>query len=360
MRILAKTLALLTFKDRYFPKIEWSDKSWTHNAFRAFEYIFGRRVGIRAEISSGIEVNKDGSRRVWHVAHSWEGAFALAETYIRETLASLKPRPFKIFIPILQTPQGMQMFASPYLFAIAYDTSANSGAQSASTPWSFSHTVTGSDPTITMNARWWTNSGSQSVSANTYAGVALTLIINRNSGDSNYNIRSLYLPSPSTGANTSSISFSAGSYGIMGTSSFSGTNTASVLGASNQFAIGSGTSINNSLTTNFNNSFVLDCIGSTGGDLTSLANSQSTNYAVGASPACSGSSRIQKVTAGSQAMAWSWTGADLTGQIIYEIKELVASGPASVKTWDGVTQSTGVKTYLGVALASVKSVLGVT
>lgn len=35
-------------------------------------------------------------------------------------------------------------------------------------------------------------------------------------------------------------------------------------------------------------------------------------------------------------------------------------GPAGVKTWNGVTQSTSVKTYLGVALASVKSVIGVT
>lgn len=35
-------------------------------------------------------------------------------------------------------------------------------------------------------------------------------------------------------------------------------------------------------------------------------------------------------------------------------------GPTNVKTWDGVTQSSGVKTYEGVAIASVKSVIGVT
>lgn len=34
-------------------------------------------------------------------------------------------------------------------------------------------------------------------------------------------------------------------------------------------------------------------------------------------------------------------------------------GPASVKTFDGVTQSTGIKTYLEVALASVKTVDGI-
>lgn len=37
-----------------------------------------------------------------------------------------------------------------------------------------------------------------------------------------------------------------------------------------------------------------------------------------------------------------------------------AVGPTNVKTWDGVTQSTGIKTYEGVALANVKSVNGIT
>lgn len=37
-----------------------------------------------------------------------------------------------------------------------------------------------------------------------------------------------------------------------------------------------------------------------------------------------------------------------------------AAGPTTVKTWDGVTQSTGIKTYFGVTLANVKSVNGAT
>ena len=36
-----------------------------------------------------------------------------------------------------------------------------------------------------------------------------------------------------------------------------------------------------------------------------------------------------------------------------------AAGPANVKTWDGVTQSTGIKTYFAVTLASVKTVDGI-
>lgn len=37
----------------------------------------------------------------------------------------------------------------------------------------------------------------------------------------------------------------------------------------------------------------------------------------------------------------------------------VAPGPTNVKTWDAVTQSTGIKTYEGVVLASTKTVIGV-
>jgi len=36
------------------------------------------------------------------------------------------------------------------------------------------------------------------------------------------------------------------------------------------------------------------------------------------------------------------------------------AGPTTVKTWDGVTQSTGIKTYLGVTVANTKSVIGAT
>ncbi len=41
------------------------------------------------------------------------------------------------------------------------------------------------------------------------------------------------------------------------------------------------------------------------------------------------------------------------------IAPFVAAGPTNVKTFDGVTQSTGIKTYFGVALASTKTVDGI-
>ncbi len=47
----------------------------------------------------------------------------------------------------------------------------------------------------------------------------------------------------------------------------------------------------------------------------------------------------------------------VNGQIISLKPPIV--GPANVKTWDGVTQSSGIKTYNDVAVASVKTVIGV-
>ncbi|MDE2020949.1 MAG: hypothetical protein KGJ13_11485, partial [Patescibacteria group bacterium] len=56
---------------------EWSKKSWTHNVFRAYELIFGRRAGIRAEISSFFH---KGTFR--QVSHTFEGQCALIETWV--------------------------------------------------------------------------------------------------------------------------------------------------------------------------------------------------------------------------------------------------------------------------------------
>ena len=65
-------------------------------------------------------------------------------------------------------------------------------------------------------------------------------------------------------------------------------------------------------------------------------------------------------TAGSYTSSFSTTGGGKNlGIIVVEVKEAVAAGPANVKTWDGVTQATGIKTYFGVGLANVKTVNGV-
>lgn len=51
---------------------------------------------------------------------------------------------------------------------------------------------------------------------------------------------------------------------------------------------------------------------------------------------------------------------DIYGDSLGTTDPDVPVGPANVKSFDGVTQSTGIKTYLGVAKASVKTVDGIT
>jgi hypothetical protein len=52
-----------------------------------------------------------------------------------------------------------------------------------------------------------------------------------------------------------------------------------------------------------------------------------------------------------------WTGSSGYNFLV-AINQVLVVGPTNVKTWDAVTQSTGIKTYKGVALASVKTVDG--
>jgi len=116
----------------------WNRKSWTHNVFRSYEVIFGRREGIRAE--SSVYYNSTTKKTV--VAfHSFESVIAYTESYIRGMVP--KKFPYKIWVPVMQTPQGFPMFASPFLFAIALDTSAYGGTASGSLTYSF--TATGSN-----------------------------------------------------------------------------------------------------------------------------------------------------------------------------------------------------------------------
>lgn len=192
MWVLAKILAVITRHPRYFPEIKWSSKSWTHNVFRVYELIFGRRYGIKAEMTSYATPTGE----VQYACHSWESVFALTEQYVRQYLATWKFVPFKIYIPLLQTPQGFPVFASPYIFAIAVD--ANTGAYHLTTV-TISHTTTGSDMLMLVGANS-TNASDPFVSLD-YAGAALTAVnANANPHTTNWCYH-YYKMAPATGAN---------------------------------------------------------------------------------------------------------------------------------------------------------------
>ena len=149
--ILPKLLALLTFHDRYIPVIEWSDKSWTHNVFRTWELIFGRRVGIRAESTTKVERLENGNIQIHREFYTLESVIAYTESFLRESLKNkfeFNPVYATVILDIMglrkQFAYNNGLFDNlGYRFAIAYD-SSNTGTAS-STSVTYSLTTSGSD-----------------------------------------------------------------------------------------------------------------------------------------------------------------------------------------------------------------------
>lgn len=192
---LTKLLATITHKSRYLPDIKWSDKSWTHNVFRVFEFFFGRKFGIRLEMSSYCYM-EDGVEYVSHVAHTFEASCALFETWVRERM----PKPFRIYIPKLVTPDGITIPASPFLFAIAYDASGSNTFGASPRTWT--HTCTGSDGKLFITPNSTSN---QTPSSVTYNSASATQVSTIQVVANAYDMTMFYKDSPSTGANTVSV-----------------------------------------------------------------------------------------------------------------------------------------------------------
>lgn len=218
MWILAKIIAVITRRSR--SKIilginfEWSSKSWTHNIFRAYELVFWRQNGkngvgdtIRAEISTH---NDFITGKVHQYAHSFEACFAIAETYIRDYLASWKFVPFKIYIPMIYTPAGVPIPSSPYLFAIAFDAVSNPAGSSS--PYSGAHTVTGSNPILWSGLRLagGADPGTTPLTF-TYALTAMTATSSSPANNGNGNLVHIWvygLGNPNTGTNNIDVTLS--------------------------------------------------------------------------------------------------------------------------------------------------------
>lgn len=134
-----KLAALITGKPRQVIQLEWADSpSFSYNTFRAYEYIFGRREGIRFEMSS----NSFGVVQF----HTWESAIVWMESKIRQfklPVFSIK----KVYLPQLSfigVQDALPNKTAPYVFAIALDTSAV-GTETNNTGQSWTHVCTGTN-----------------------------------------------------------------------------------------------------------------------------------------------------------------------------------------------------------------------
>lgn len=245
--IIPALMVLITNKPRQKEKIEWSHQSWVHNIFRVYEFIFWRRYGIKAEMSCSF----DGKKAIYQ-CHSFEAFCALAETYIRTLLNFKFQLPIKIWIPMLMTTNGLPMPASPFLFAIAFDTSQFTLGTAGTNPSTetISYTTSGSNRLLV--AFVYDNSTFTGEGGTAYNSVALNSNVNSVNTTTSTRIDEYSLANPATGANnfTANINSPGSSGGPLGyvLVSYTGVDQTTPIDSSAGF-IGSGSSTSQTIST---------------------------------------------------------------------------------------------------------------
>lgn len=351
MRVLAKILALITFCDRQLvePSVdfEWHPYLLTYNCFRLWETVFGRRSGVRLE--SEVQCDTEGNTTVKF--HTWESVLVHFEELVR----AWKPFPYKVYVPKLA---GGNFFApSPYLFAVAYDTSTRSTTGTTS-PRTWSHTVTGSNTYMYAAGLYEANAASD-MTAMTYnaadMGTALgtTAFVAGSAGVETY----WDLINPATGANNVTLSFSSGGAHVGWSMSFSGAAQSGQPDGSSWNGENSASTASytmNVTVTAANSLLAAILFGAAGNAITAGTNTTVGFDSVGtgegatvySSSAQSAGAKTMNVTSTAQVFQ--------SGTISIAP---VASGPANVKTWNGLAIAS-IKTFNGLATGSTKTVNG--
>lgn len=255
LRILLACLVSTTSRHpRYFPKIEWSKESWTHNVFRVWEYLFGRKFGIRAEAAVGF-YKKDGQLFVNYEFFTFEAILAHLEGRLRKGLSLI---PKRIYFPRLASGLPTGSLASGVLMAVAFDAVNNSnrwGAGSSNTI-TVSLAVSGSDRFISNGT-----STNQPVSPSTvtYNGDALSAIASKT--DTDYDIWTYGLIAPDTGTNDLVVTLSGATVFVHGKAiSYTGVDQTDAIGDTSTNGANSGTAITQLIDTTVANSWIVDYV----------------------------------------------------------------------------------------------------
>lgn len=219
--------------------IVWYKNNWLGNAFRLYEMLFWRKVGIRAEGASG--QNEDGTE--WHVSYTYEHLGFRVEHAIREFLARKYRLRFKINLPDIRLPEmlfPMPQLAyagvgrlpepkkSPFLFAIAWDADDGFVAYQAT----LVHIVTGTNPALYVMDDGDGQTTVPSPWTCTYNSVGMTDIRadNQDAPGSDRWKKAWFLGASSTGSNT--ISTSGSTFNMLGCVSYSGAQSSSTVDSS--------------------------------------------------------------------------------------------------------------------------------
>lgn len=219
--------------------------------------------------------------------------------------------------------------------AIARDASGQIAL--GASPRAQNHTCTGSDRILFVG----TKGASGYSTGTTYNGVPMTRLHDVQSGVGEYHLSLFSLIAPSTGTNTVSTTVASGNIGFT-SSSYTGANQTTQPDVSTTNVGASGTSLTTAVTTTTDNAWLIGYFNSAANTLTQ---STGTNFVqTQANNVALGDSNGAYSPAGSYSMRVT-SGSGTFGAIVAGIRD-AASGP-----------STTIKTYLGTATASVKTVL---
>lgn len=242
--------------------------------------------------------------------------------------------------------------------AIAFDAqSKDSASFQSGTSFSWTHTCSGSDRYLIVSVFTFTPAGT--LTAPTYNGVSMTQIQVTDLSGSN-KLWLFGLVAPATGANTVSFSFSSSNSFVAGVAtSYTGVDQTNPLDNSAiQNDISSGATYDPAITTVADNCWVVGSFRATQGSVYS-ASVGTLRDGDGALAMYNWDSGAAVTPAGTYTATINTNNStDQWSGIIASLAPVAAAGPTTVKTWDGVTQSTGIKTYFGVDLANVKTVNG--
>ncbi len=164
---------------------KWS-KSIVVNAFRVYEYWFGRRAGIRFEGSTLVNNGKS-----YRVFGTWENVLVFVEYTVRDLFKGLVPAFEIIRVPDLVLTNGVTV-PSPFRFAVAFD------AASFAASTTVSCTVSGSNGYMFACGGYSATSGAMSGVFNL---VAMTSDATQIWVGGSNPINGMRLASPTTGTN---------------------------------------------------------------------------------------------------------------------------------------------------------------
>lgn len=236
---------------------------------------------------------------------------------------------------------------------LAFDTAASFAG--GASPKTVSYPCTGANRALVVLAYNDTNT-TDNVSGITYNGVSMS----RQSFSAGSGITgvSLYtLLNPASGTNNLTVTWSGGGLGRILAASFVGVDQTNGINAQNTNGAAATTTVTNSITTSVAGIWGASLIVNASGTAAASTNINavrvsSANYSIGDSDGSLGA-------AGTYSLTWTQSSDYNLGSGAVGLREVSASGPTNVKTWDGVTQSTGIKTYMGVTLANTKTVDGI-